>query len=194
MPPEITIQLEREDKLAGRAYAKRYAQAVFQIAREKGEFDKWQSDLKKITSLGEDAALSVLLENPKINFSEKVKLLSEGLNGINPLALNLVYLLVAKGNWSMVAEVADEYRHLLDSYRGIVEAEVITAVPLDDKDTEKLKQRLKAILDKEVVVRPAVDPGLVGGVLIRFDGKLLDGSTRSRLKALNRELGGRARG
>ncbi len=176
--------------MARRVYARRYSQAVFQIALERGELDKWQSDLRKIASLGDDAAFTALLENPKLHFNDKAKLLSERLGDITPLALNLVYLLVARGRFSMVGEIADEYQRRLDSYRGIEQAEVITAIPLDDEDKLRLGERLGAVVGKKVVIKPEVDSSLIGGIVARIGGKLLDGSTRSRLEALKRELSG----
>ncbi len=179
--------------MARRAYARRYSQAVFEIAVEKQELDRWQSDLRKIASLGEDAALVALLENPRLHFNDKARLLSEQLGDINPLALNLVYLLVARGRLSMLGEIADEYQRLLDSYRGIEEAEVTTAIPLDDEDKLRLGERLGAIVGKKVVIKPEVDSSVIGGIVARIGGKLLDGSTRSRLDALKRELSGVAK-
>ncbi len=176
--------------MAKRAYGRRYSQAVFQIALEKGELDKWQSDLRKIASLGEDAVLTMLLEDPRLHFNDKAKLLSERLGDINPLALNLVYLLIAKGRLSMAGEIADEYRRLLNSYHGIEEAEVVTAIPLDDKDKQKIEQHLEAIIGKKVVIKPELDSSLIGGIVARIGGKLIDGSTRSRLEALKKELRG----
>ncbi len=176
-----------------RAYAKRYSQAVFQIAVERGEPDKWQSDLRRIAALGENAAFVALLESPKVHPDDKVRLLSEQLGDISPLALNLVCLLVAKGRLRMVDEIADEYQRLLDSYHGIERAEVITAVPLDDEDKLRLAERLGAVVGKKVVIKPEVDSSLIGGIIARIGGKLLDGSTRSRLEALKRELSGVAR-
>ena len=176
--------------MARRVYARRYSQAVFQIALERGELDRWQSDLRKIVSLGEDAAFTALLESPKLHFDDKARLLSERLGGIGPLALNLVYLLVAKGRLSLVGEIADEYQRLLDSYRGIEQAEVITAIPLDDEAKLRLVERLETIIGKKVVIKPEVDSSLIGGFVARIGGKLLDGSTRSRLEALKRELSG----
>jgi F-type H+-transporting ATPase subunit delta len=163
---------------------------VFQIALEKGELDRWQSDLKRIASLQQDDVLVRLLENPKLPFSDKVRLLSERLADINPLALNLVCLLVARGRLGLLGEIAEEYQRLLDSYRGIEPAEVITAVPLEDEDKRKLEERLSDIAGKKVIIYPKVDPALVGGIVARFGGKLLDGSTRSRLEALKKEIGG----
>ena len=179
--------------MARRVYAKRYSQAVFEIAVERGELDRWQSDLRKIASLSKDAAFTALLESPKFHFNDKARLLSERLGDINPLALNLVYLLVAKGRLSMVGEIANEYQRLLDSYWGIEQAEVITAIPLDDEDKLRLSERLGVIIDKKVVIKPEVDSSLIGGIVARIGGKLLDGSTRSRLEALKREMGGAAK-
>ena len=174
--------------MARRLYARRYAQAVFEIALEKKELDRWQSDLRKVAMLGEDATIVAFLENPKFNFEAKAKLLSEQLVDMNPLALNLLYLLLTRGRLSMVGEIADEYQRLLDSYHGIEQAEVITAVPLDDEDRLKLGERIGAIVGKKVAVKPEVDSSLVGGFIARIGGKLLDGSTRNKLEALKREL------
>jgi len=179
--------------VARRAYARRYSQAVFEIAQEKGELDGWQSDLGKIAKLGEDAALIALLETPKLPFNQKAKLLAERLGDINHLALNLVYLLVAKGRLNLAGEIADEYRRLLDTYRGIEPAEVITAVLLDDEAKLRLAERLSTMIGKKVVIKPEVDSSLIGGMVVRVGGKLLDGSTRSRLEALKKELGGTVR-
>ncbi len=179
--------------MAGKAHARRYSQAVFQIAMERGELDSWQSDLGKIASLGEDAAFVALLENPKLQFSDKAGLLSQRLGDITPLALNLVYLLVTRGRLSIAGKIADDYQRLLDSYHGIESAEVTTAIPIDDEDRLRLEEHLGAIVDKKVVIRSEVDSGLIGGFVARIGGKLLDGSTRGRLEALKRDLSGVAR-
>ncbi len=176
--------------MAKRAYARRYAQAVFEIAMGRGELDRWQSDLRKIAGLSEDATFAHLLESPKLPFNAKAMLLGEKLGDINPLALNLVYLLLEKGRLSMVGEIVDEYQRLLDSHRGIEPAEVVTAVPLSDEDKLRLAERLGAVFSKKVVIKSEVDSKLVGGVIARIGGKLIDGSTRSKLEALKRELSG----
>ncbi|MFC1974487.1 ATP synthase F1 subunit delta [Chloroflexota bacterium] len=174
--------------MARRVYPKRYAQAVFNIALERKELDRWQADLRKIASLCEDAVFMSWLESPKFHFDDKAKLVSERLGEVNPLALNLVYLLITRGRLSMVGDIVDEYQRLLDSYRGIEHGEVITAVPLDDKDKLRIEEHLSAIVGKKVVLKPEVDSDLVSGVIVRIGGKLLDGSTRSQLEALRREL------
>ena len=174
--------------MARRAYARRYAQAAFEIALEKDELDRWQADLARVAGLAGDAALVGLLQDPKMPFETKTGLISGALGEVHPLVLNLVYLLLLRGRLGMLGNIADEYRRLLDSHRGIERAEVLTAVPLDDAEKQKLAERLGAITGKKITVEAEVDPGLVGGFTARIGGKLLDGSTRSKLVALKREL------
>jgi F-type H+-transporting ATPase subunit delta len=174
--------------VARRVYARRYARAVFEIALEKKELDRWQTDLENIAALGRNAAFIALMEDPKISFEKKEKVLSKLLGGVNPLARNLAYLLVSRERLSLVGEIAEEYQRLLDSYRGIEHAEVVTAVPLDAADKKRLEEHLGKVMGKKIVLEASVDPGLVGGMVARVGGKLLDGSTQSRLLALKKEL------
>ncbi|MFC1902284.1 ATP synthase F1 subunit delta [Chloroflexota bacterium] len=176
--------------MARKVYARRYAQAIFELALEKKELERWQADLQEIVGMVGDASFLAALESPKIKFDDKTRMLTELLGEVSPLALNLARLLIAKAGIGMIGDIAVEYQRLLDGYHGIEPAEVITAVPLDDKDNQKLVERLSAIAGKKVVLSSAVDPDIIGGIVARIGGKLLDGSTRSRLAALKRELVG----
>ncbi|MDP3878954.1 MAG: F0F1 ATP synthase subunit delta [Dehalococcoidales bacterium] len=168
--------------------AMRYARAVFQLALERGDLDRWQSDLTALAILGKNAELLALFENPRLHFEDKTRLLAGQLGDINPLARNLIHLLLSKDSLGIISHIAEHYRQLLNDYRGIAEAEVITAVPLDDEDKQRLAERLGDIVDRKVVVRLVTDPGLIGGFVARVSGKLIDGSTRGRLEALKKEL------
>ena len=174
--------------MARRVYARRYARAVFEIALERKELDRWQADLEKIAVLGEDAAFMGFIENPKVSFEKKVEILTKLLGDVNPLALKLVYLLVSRRRFGMVGDVAEDYHHLLDGYRGIEHAEVVTAVPLDAEEKKRLEEHLGKVVGKKIVLESSVDPSLVGGMIARVGGKLLDGSTHSQLLALKKEL------
>jgi len=171
-----------------RAYPRRYAQAIFEIALAANELDRWQSDLREIARLVKDAEIKAFLENPKLHFREKARLLSERLEDLNPLALNLIMLLVNRGRLHLVADIAEQYHRRLDSHRGVEHADIVTAVPLAKDDETKLAERLGRIIGKKVLVEPEVDPTLIGGVVVRVGGKLLDGSTRAKLEALKKDL------
>jgi len=169
-------------------FAKRYAQAAFEVAKEKNNLDEWQTDLIKVTELLKDSEVSNLIENPKLSFELKAELVKEKLGKINPLVLNLCYLLISKGKLKNIEHVANEYECLVDEHRGIKHADVITAVPIDDKDKRKLIAQLEAMTGTKVVVEIQVDPELVGGIVARIDGRLIDGSIRNKLKLLKKEL------
>ncbi|TET87046.1 MAG: ATP synthase F1 subunit delta, partial [Dehalococcoidia bacterium] len=106
--------------------AKRHAQAVFQIALEKEEMGKWQADLEVIAYALRNPGLVALLENPKLHFSEKEKVLQNILTGISPIAMNLVYFLVAKNRLRIVEDLVAEYQRLVNAYYGRETAEVVT--------------------------------------------------------------------
>jgi len=163
---------------------------VFNIAVEKQELDRWQSDLSRIVGLGENSELVTMLKSPRMRFNDKSKLLSECLGEVSPAALKLVYLLVTRDRLKLVADINEEYQRLMDSHRGIEPAVVITAVTLDDKTKSGLVKHLEVIVGKKVVAQYEVDTGIIGGVVVRIGGKLLDYSTRSRLMALKEELSG----
>jgi len=177
--------------LAKKAYARRYAQAVFEIALEKKELDRWQTDLRKIVGAVSDTTFLAALDSPKIKIEDKSRFLKERLGAINPLALNLVSLLIARSGIGIITEIAVEYQRLLDSYHGIETAEVTTAVLLDDKEKKTLAEKLSAVVGAKVELKTAVDPEILGGIVARVGGKLLDGSTRSKLAALKKELVGK---
>ena len=182
--------------MANGVYARRYSQTVFRMAQEAKELNRWQSDLRKVASLVRDEAFFALLENPEVSFDDKAKVLSERAGDINPQVLKLVSLLVAKGRLGMIGDIADDYQRLLDDYRGIEGAEVAevtTAVPLDDEDRLRVAQRITDIVGKPVVLKPKVDPSVIGGVIIRVGDKLIDGSVHSKLVALKKDLGGAER-
>lgn len=170
--------------------SKRYAQAIFQIAAEKKDFDKWQTDLKKIAGLITDQEYFMIIDNPIIAFELKAKLTEQKLGSINPLALNLAYLLVAKNKFKDAEQISKEYEHLLDEYYGIKRAEVMTAIELNESDRKNVIARLEKIIGGKAAVEFTVNPAILGGIIARVNGSLIDGSMHSKLNALKKELSG----
>lgn len=175
--------------MARRYSARRYARAVFEIALGKGKMDAWQTGLEEVARLARDRQIALYLESPDISFEDKARLLSDKLGDIEILVLNLVYLLITRGRFGILAGIVDEYQQLLDEYKNIERAEATTAITLDENDKKRLAKKLGDITGKTVIVRHEVNPELLGGVVVRVGGKLMDGSTRGKLEALKRELG-----
>ncbi len=174
-----------------RVNAKRYAQAIFEIALDQHELEVWQADLKLMATLRNDAVLLTLLASPKLSFQDKTKLLDEKLVSIKPLARNLAYLLAEKNKISWIGDIAEAYNRLVDNYNGISHAVVTTAVPLDANEKARIESSLKELTGKRITVQTEIDPGIIGGMVARIDGQLLDGSVRTKLAYLKKELAGK---
>jgi F-type H+-transporting ATPase subunit delta len=174
--------------VARAASAKRYAQAVFQLARAKNEVEKWRSELRTIDDTLSDPQLQAILEDPKVHLDEKEKLASKCLPDISKLPLNFTYLLIAKQMLGILKQIVSEYERMADAYEGLEHAKVITAVPLDKQDQEKLSGRLATLTGKKIVLETEVDPAIIGGFVARIGDQLIDGSARAKLEALKRKL------
>ena len=167
---------------------KRYAQAVFEIALESDELKEWQSILTKIAKLVEDDEFVGLAENPKVSFDLKTKLVQEKLGKTNPMALNLVFLLISKGKLKTAGEISKEYNRLLNVHYGIKSAEVTTAISLDNVEKDKLGKSLEVMVGKKISMKVQVNPDILGGFIARIDDSLIDGSVRNRLEMLKKRL------
>jgi F-type H+-transporting ATPase subunit delta len=173
-------------------YAAQHAKEIFNTALESNELNRWQTDLRNLASLARDKTLVASLENPGTAIDNKAKILAERLGEARPDVLKLVSELINKGKLAELDNISYEYQRLLDTHRGIEgteTAEIITAIPLDDEYVLDISKRLTEMAGKPVVVTTKVDPGLIGGIIIKVGDKVIDGSIKSKLSVLKRELG-----
>ena len=168
--------------------ARRYAQAIFQIAEANKNLDEWQKELLKLAKLMKDHEIVDLIDHPKVSFNLKSELIKQKLNTTNELVLNLCYLLILKGKLKNADQIAEEYEALLDEKRGIKHAVVTTAVPVDDTEKQKITSQLEKITGKKVSVKLQVNPSIVGGMVARIEDTLIDGSVCNKLDLLRRDL------
>ena len=172
-----------------RASAKRYAQAAFQIALERGELDGWLDDLGALSGVLEDRELSGMLDSPQVPAARKLDAVSRVMKDTaGPLANNLVALLATRGLVHILRDVADEYAHLLDVHNGIERAEVVSAVLLDDAQSARVAEILRGIVGRDIRLSSIVDPTILGGLVARVGDRVLDGSARGKLQAMHRSI------
>lgn len=176
--------------MAAKIFSKRYSQAVFEIARETDEIEKWRVELNRLAELSMDKDLLAILESPKITFEDKARVVDEQVEGVSPMTRNLAYLLITRNKISALRAIADQYEQLVDNYYGIKHAEVTTAVPLDELEISRITKDLETLTGMKIVLTTKVDPGIIGGLVARINGKLLEGSTAGKLSALKNELVG----
>jgi len=168
--------------------ARRYAEAVFQIARDQGTIDQWRAEVQTVGSVFADPEVLGLLENANVPHQAREDVLNHTLEGISPLALNFARLLVQRRRVALAPQVAEVFRELADAYVGVAHAEVTTAVDVDDSERRLIAERLSQLTGKHVDVQTCTDPTILGGMVARIGDRLIDGSVRTRLQMLRRRL------
>lgn len=178
--------------MTNRLAAKHYARALFEIAVDypagSRTLDGLLYDIGRMTQLNQDPTIAGYLANPTVGLKDKTQRLSDILDQIHPLLPKLVGLLIAKNQLGLFAGITAEYQRLVDAYRGIVRAKVSSAVPLDEDAQFMLSRKLSQLVGKQVILESTIDPNLIGGLVVRISGKLIDGSTKASLSNLRRTL------
>ena len=172
--------------------AKRYAEAAYLIARQDGTEAVWLDGLTALAGLGTDEA-QVFLQDSRVPAQSKAELLENALKGVDPLVLNLARLLLRRKKTAIAPQIREAFQELVDEAKGITHATVTSAVPLSSDELKAVTERLSTMTGGTVIVRPEVDDSILGGLVVQMGDRLIDGSTRSRLQALKRELAGAER-
>ena len=171
-----------------RLSGKRYAQAIFELAVQQDQAIQWADALQFVSQVLQDAEFGAFLNHAEVPAERKVQALETVLGDIPPLVRNLAALLVTRGAVGAFGDVYSGYVALLDQHLGRQQVQVTSAVALEDQEVERIRQFVADLIQKEVVIVPQVDEAILGGVIIQIGDKLLDGSTRSKLEALRRQI------
>ncbi|XJZ27141.1 F0F1 ATP synthase subunit delta [Bacillota bacterium Lsc_1132] len=170
--------------------AKRYALALFQIAKEQGLLDRVEEELrvvKEVFTYSSD--LKAVLKSPKLDVKRKKEILSEAFASMNQYVFNTLLLLIDRHREDEVTAVADSFIELANEEQGIAEAEVYTTRPLTDAEREAFSSSFAAKVGKKSLrIENIVDTNLLGGVRLRIGNRIYDGSLRGKLERLERRL------
>lgn len=168
--------------------AKRYVQAIVELAREGRSFDAWQRDLDALRDLVDDAQVREYLQNPSVQTSRKLKVVEPSLAGVQPQARNLAHMLIEQRRVGLIPEIARLFDEAVLTERGIVLVDVTTADPLDAEGQALVRDHLKRILGKEIELRLFEDPAIIGGFVARAGDQVIDGSVTNQLRRLRARL------
>jgi F-type H+-transporting ATPase subunit delta len=169
--------------------ARRYAEAAFQIGRAEGTLDAWERDLEAVRELLAHAELRRMIEHPVVPYAAKDALLHKVAGDtIGADALSLVLLMVRRGRPRAVERMIAHFGELLRSERGIVLAEVRTAMRLEPEQRTAVSERLAQLTGDQVEMNEVVDESLIGGIAVRIGDRLYDASVRNRLERLRARL------
>jgi F-type H+-transporting ATPase subunit delta len=170
--------------------ARPYAEAAFRLAREHDALERWSDTLALIEAVVTDEHIAARIGDPNVDDraleSLILGILGERLDGHGR---NLVQVLVQNGRLDLVPHIRALYEEQRREHEGLVEARIVSALPLDDGQVARLREALERKYGRRVNARVEVDPELIGGARIVVGDKVVDATVRGRLDAMAVALG-----
>ena len=171
--------------------ARRYAKALFEIATEAGNLETVVTEMTRLADTYEaNKELGRALDNPLVALEAKRAILTDlaaGL-GVSPTVKHALLLLGDRRRANALSAVARSLAELADKKKGIVRAEVTSAVNLPDAYYDRLKTQLERVTGKKITIDRRIDPAILGGVIARIGDRIFDGSLQSRLSEVRQHL------
>ncbi|HJS41103.1 MAG TPA: F0F1 ATP synthase subunit delta [Sphingomicrobium sp.] len=173
--------------------AGRYASALFDLARDERQIESVSKSLDTVkAALAESPDFKAITMSPLINREEAGKAVaatSESL-GLDPLTRRFLGVLAKNGRLSQLDAVVRTFDRLAAAHRGETSAEVTSAYPLKDDQLAALKANLKARGGTDVAIDAKVDPGILGGIVVRLGSRMIDASVKTKLNNLAQAMRG----
>ena len=171
--------------------SREYAVALFSLAQEKHQETAWGEALAVIREqFDSQPEYAALLNAPNIPAAEREALIDRAFSALPEEVLSFLKILSARGLVFEFGECVREYKKLTDELLKVSTARVVSAAALTDAEKRKLKDRLEKVTGRSVEMELRVDPSLLGGVVVYVDGKIIDGSLRSRLRQVKDVISG----
>ena len=167
--------------------ARRYASALFELARDEGKLDEVARDMQALTAMLDGSPeLTRLVRSPLFDRAQQTKALATVLEraGVGLIVRNLVGVVARNRRLFSLRDMASDFARLLAEHRGEVVAQVASAHPLNDAQLARLKAELSAEMKTDVRLEARVDEGLLGGLVVRLGSRMIDSSIRSKLRRL----------
>jgi F-type H+-transporting ATPase subunit delta len=169
--------------------ARPYAEAAFKLADETGVLARWSEMLAALALVARDARVRAAAANPELSDEQRAGLFIAVLAGrLTGEAENFVRVLAQNGRLELLPEIREQFEALKNDREGVVEADVQSAFELSDAQLRDIVQRLERKTGRKVRARLSLDRELIGGVRIVLGDKVIDGSARAQLAALEAAL------
>jgi F-type H+-transporting ATPase subunit delta len=172
--------------------SRRYAKAIFALATDDHSLEETANQLDRLAALVQDPTVGPVLRSPLLAPARRREL-TEMLAKELPLSALLSRFLGVLGDQHRLGElaaIADHFQRLYDQALGRVRIAIRTALPLETTQQEEIVAAFARSTGKQVLPTVAVEPELLGGVLVEIEGKVYDGSVRAQLERLAKALAG----
>ncbi len=167
--------------------AGRYASALFGLSRDERQIDAVGRSLDALASaLADSREFAELVASPVVSRKDAAKAfaaLAPEL-GLDPITANFLGVLARNGRKSELRKIIRAFKRIAAAHRGEISAEVTSAHPLKDDQLAALKAQLKSRAGRDVTLDVAVDPDILGGIVIKLGSEMIDASIRTKLNRL----------
>ena len=170
--------------------AKIYGGSLYDLAAEEGRTEQILAEMAVLrAAFEEEPGFVYLLATPSISKSERCGILDQCFRGkVDEYLLNFMKILCENGTIRQFPGCMQEFKRRYNEDHGILEVCAVTAVPMNEALTEKLRTRLSAVTGKKIALTCRVDAACLGGVRLEMDGEQVDGTVRSRLDTIRSQL------
>ncbi len=170
--------------------SRNYAEALLSLATKADNREGFGAMIRDVANaINTDQNVRRFLESPRVSYEEKNAVLSKAFADRVPrVFLRFLQTMVHNRRQMLIPAIATEYSNLLDAAEGRVHADVIVARPLGDTEARDLAGQLSRALGKTVVPHVAVDPAIMGGVIVKIGDEVMDGSVSRRLSRLAQRM------
>ena len=170
--------------------AARYARALFMVTEKRQETARALEDLKGLLGvLAPDSAARRALGSPELRLADKRQAIRDALKGrALPSVAVFIDLLLRKKRLDNFDTIVEEFERLVEKAQGLQRAVVVSATPLLPAELDRLHHELERVTGKRIRLATEVDAALLGGALVRIDGRVIDRSVRTLLDSIHRQL------
>ncbi len=166
-----------------------YGRALFLLTEETGETETAAADMNTVSQLLSDYPEYVsMLDTPALTRAEKLTLIDEAFSSLPEYIVNLLKLLSEKHSVHVFKDTVREFVALYEQSRGIEHAEAVTAFAMTKEQLERLADKLSQITGKRIILKNTVDASILGGVKLRYSGRQVDTSLKTRLESFEASL------
>jgi F-type H+-transporting ATPase subunit delta len=165
--------------------ARPYARAAFEFAQTNGAFKQWSEALSVAAAVVTDPSVAKLLNHPRVTATQLVELIAQVAgSSLDGSAQNFIATLAHNRRLGLLPHIAKMYEVLRADVERVADVDVISAVPLDAAQQQRLSAALQTRLKRSVRLHCSVDASLMGGAIVRCGDLVIDGSVKERLTRL----------
>ena len=169
--------------------ARVYAQALFEVAKERGKLDQIRDQLGELVDVLENNRdLQVFFFSPYFSSGEKREGLERAISGAEPELINFLELLIDKHRMPVIFRLRTRFDELWAEENKLLEVTLTSAVELDPEIVERVGAEIERQTGHQIDLESAVDEGILGGLVLRVGNMVLDASLRNKLEKLRKQV------